>query len=121
VINEGLRISSPVTTRLPRIAPNEEMAFKKWRIPAGVCVFLDYFLCQNYIKFSIFFFLLGLKAWMQVPVSMSYYFIHYDTTIFPSLQKFNPSRWIEAQERGERLEKYLVPFSKGSRNCIGIK
>jgi cytochrome P450 len=65
-------------------------------------------------------FIIGLMAWMQIPVSMSYYFIHYDPSVFPSPNEFNPSRWIEARDRGERLEKYLVPFSRGSRNCIGI-
>jgi cytochrome P450 len=52
---------------------------------------------------------------------MSYYFVHFNPTIYPSPEKFSPERWIGSQQRGERLDKYLVPFSRGSRMCIGIK
>ncbi|KAL3420294.1 benzoate 4-monooxygenase cytochrome p450 [Phlyctema vagabunda] len=90
VLNEGLRISSPVATRLPRIAPTEELRFGGWDIPAGT------------------------------PISMSYYFIHLNESIFPSPKKFMPERWIDATAKGVRLDRFLVPFSKGSRNCVGL-
>ncbi|RDW77525.1 hypothetical protein BP6252_05578 [Coleophoma cylindrospora] len=90
VLNEGLRMASPALTRLPRIAPNEELVYGKWSIPAGT------------------------------PVSMTYYFTHYNSKIYPSPFEFNPDRWIDATQSGVRLDKYLVPFSKGSRNCAGI-
>jgi len=41
-----------------------------------------------------------------------------DPTIFPEPHKFDPDRWIRG---GEQLEKYSVPFGKGSRRCIGIR
>lgn len=40
VINEGLRIASPVTSRLPRIAPLDELEYHGWTIPAGVCFYI---------------------------------------------------------------------------------
>lgn len=42
--------------------------------------------------------------------------IHYDEDVFPEPKVFRPERWIE----NPRLDKYLVAFSRGSRQCIGI-
>ncbi|RAL63677.1 hypothetical protein DID88_003720 [Monilinia fructigena] len=100
VITETLRISSVVTTRLPRVAPDENLKFKQWTIPAGT------------------------------PISMSYYLIHYSPIIFPSPEEFDPTRWIANSALGDsapgnavrnhRLGKYFVPFSKGTRICLGV-
>ncbi|EDN92795.1 hypothetical protein SS1G_08659 [Sclerotinia sclerotiorum 1980 UF-70] len=98
-ITEALRLSG-VTSRLPRIAPNEDMKFQQWTIPAGT------------------------------PTSMSYYFLHHSPEIFPSPETFDPTRWISDSSsngsttgdasRKHRLDKYFVPFGKGTRNCLGI-
>jgi len=90
VLKEGLRISSPVLTRLPRISPNEDLKYGSWTIPAGI------------------------------PVSMSTYFMDYNPKIHQSPHKFDPERWIRAQAEGVRLDKYFAPFTKGSRNCLGL-
>lgn len=45
--------------------------------------------------------------------------LHNNPDIFPNPDKFDPERWMDLTER-HRLEKYLVAFSKGSRQCIGI-
>jgi hypothetical protein len=42
--------------------------------------------------------------------------IHHDPKIFPNSNSFLPERWLE----NPHLDKYLVSFSKGSRQCIGI-
>jgi cytochrome P450 len=42
--------------------------------------------------------------------------IHHDESIFPDSHEFRPERWIE----NPRLDRYLVSFSKGSRQCLGI-
>ena len=42
--------------------------------------------------------------------------IHFDATVFPEPLVFNPDRWLDTPG----LEKYLVPFSRGTRQCIGI-
>ncbi|KAF3491771.1 benzoate 4-monooxygenase cytochrome P450 [Arthroderma uncinatum] len=86
VIKEGLRISALVTSRLPRIAPDEILEYNGWQIPPGT------------------------------PVSMSIYLMLRDETVFPEPLVFHPGRWLE---QGSNLEKYLVPFSKGSQGCLG--
>jgi cytochrome P450 len=45
--------------------------------------------------------------------------LHNNEETFPNPEKFDPERWMDPTER-HRLEKYLVAFSKGSRQCIGI-
>ncbi|KAJ9268666.1 hypothetical protein DTO212C5_5273 [Paecilomyces variotii] len=63
------------------------------------------------------------KEWQippNTPVSQCNYFVHMDPTIFPNPFEFQPERWIEAKDKGNRLEKYMVSFSRGSRQCVGI-
>jgi len=91
VIQEALRLSVGVSTRLARVAPEEVLTVKdftrsdEWKIPPST------------------------------PVSMSQQLILYDERIFPSASKFRPERWIE----DPGLIKYQVAFSKGSRACLG--
>ncbi|CEO59187.1 hypothetical protein PMG11_03870 [Penicillium brasilianum] len=62
------------------------------------------------------------KDWVippGVPVGMTSLLQHNDPEIFPNPEEFNPERWMDLTER-HRLERYLVAFSKGSRQCIGI-
>jgi cytochrome P450 len=42
--------------------------------------------------------------------------IHHDESLFPQSHQFLPERWIDRPH----LDKYLVSFSKGTRQCIGI-
>jgi cytochrome P450 len=44
-----------------------------------------------------------------------------DTNIFPDPEQFKPERWLKAEEEGFPLQRYLVSFSKGSRQCVGLK
>ncbi|OAL69761.1 hypothetical protein A7D00_5800 [Trichophyton violaceum] len=90
VINESLRLSHTLVMRLPRIAKDQSLAYGEYVIPPGT------------------------------PVSMISYFIHLDPKIFPDPQKFDPERWIRATEKGERLSKYNVSFTKGNRICLGM-
>ncbi|KAJ5170027.1 uncharacterized protein N7500_002810 [Penicillium coprophilum] len=62
------------------------------------------------------------KDWAIPPgthVGMTSLFMHHNEEIFPNSQSFIPERWMDPDQR-KSLEKYLVPFSKGSRQCIGI-
>jgi cytochrome P450 len=52
------------------------------------------------------------------PVSMSQPLIHYNPDIFPRPLEFDPDRWLRAED-SKKLDRFLVPFSKGSRGCIG--
>ncbi|OQE14965.1 hypothetical protein PENFLA_c034G07049 [Penicillium flavigenum] len=62
------------------------------------------------------------KDWIippGTPVGMTSIFMHHNEDIFPNSQSFIPERWMDPKRR-KKLEKYLVAFSKGSRQCIGI-
>lgn len=90
VIKEGLRLSSPVSNRPIFVAPTENLECQNTVIPRGT------------------------------PISMSIRNVLYDPIIFHSPEHFMPERWLEATEKGERLDKYLVTFSKGGRQCLGM-
>ncbi|KAK8072563.1 cytochrome P450 [Apiospora saccharicola] len=48
---------------------------------------------------------------------------HHDEDIFPDSYTYNPERWIDpiSGQKNHALEKYLMSFSKGSRQCLGMK
>lgn len=46
--------------------------------------------------------------------------MHHNETVFPDSYSFIPERWMDLEQR-KTLEKYLVAFTKGSRQCIGMK
>ncbi|KAI8253328.1 Exopolygalacturonase X-1 [Colletotrichum sp. SAR 10_77] len=54
------------------------------------------------------------------PVSETPYFVLMHPSVFPEPQTFRPERWLEAEKQGKRLDKYLVSFGKGSRQCLGM-
>ena len=54
------------------------------------------------------------------PVGMTSVLIHQNESVFPEPARFNPDRWVDLKER-QRLEKYLASFSRGTRQCLGIK
>jgi len=95
VIQEALRLSNGVASRLQRIAPDETLTVRPdngknrtgnlWMIPPGT------------------------------PVSMTQLLIFRDERIFPAASHFRPERWIE----DPRLDRYQVAFCKGSRSCLG--
>ncbi|TRM68171.1 cytochrome P450 [Schizophyllum amplum] len=45
-------------------------------------------------------------------------FVHLNSEVFPDPHSFNPDRWL--QEGSDQLEHYLVSFSRGQRNCLGM-
>jgi cytochrome P450 len=51
------------------------------------------------------------------PISMSSWLVHINPELFPSPDEFLPERWLEPG--ADRLKKYLVNFTKGSRMCLG--
>ncbi|CZR56606.1 related to cytochrome P450 CYP3/CYP5/CYP6/CYP9 subfamilies [Phialocephala subalpina] len=90
VISEGLRISIGVTTRLPRVATDETLVYKDWSIP------------------------------FRTPVSETSYFILTNPKLFPDPFAFRPERWIRGGQYNHSLDKYLVNFGRGSRQCLGM-
>ena len=92
VISEGLRLGYGVCQRLPRVSPNTPIYF---RSSDG-------------------------KVWKMpagTSMSMTSALVHTNPVIFPEPFEFRPERWIEDR----RLDRYLISFSKGDRQCLGIK
>jgi cytochrome P450 len=84
-------ISTSVTGRLPRVNTREVMTYKSYSIPTGT------------------------------PVSTTQRLTHFNSSIFPSPDSFLPERWLISAAERKILEKYLQPFGRGSRSCLGIQ
>lgn len=93
IVQEALRLGDGVASRLQRVSPEKPMLFID-RSGNG----------KEYLIPP------------QVPVGMTSVLIHHDETIFLDARSFIPERWIE----NPRLRRFLVAFSKGSRQCLGI-
>jgi len=89
-IKETGRLVPGAFCRLGRIAPREALTCGQWTIPAGTSI--------------------SMSTWIQ----------HNNPDIFPEPEEFLPQRWLTGSKEGDRLERYLVPFSKGARACLGI-
>ncbi|KAI2955035.1 hypothetical protein CBS147323_9745 [Aspergillus niger] len=81
---------SGTSGRLPRVSPTEPLIYGKYIIPAGT------------------------------PVGQSNYFAHRDPAMYPNPNAFDPYRWIHAEDENTNPKPFYAPFSKGSRQCIGI-
>jgi hypothetical protein len=85
-IQEGLRLSYGVSSRLQRISPDKVMLFndgkKNWEIPAGVST-------QPSSTLRLF------RSSFQTPTSMTAYLVHHDESIFPASHEFQPQRWLD--------------------------
>ncbi|KAK6358699.1 hypothetical protein TWF730_008021 [Orbilia blumenaviensis] len=51
-------------------------------------------------------------------VQNSAYTYHTNPTVFPNPDKWDPSRWLVKDTRD--MERHFMPFSRGSRICIGM-
>ncbi|KAI1150238.1 cytochrome P450 [Nemania diffusa] len=69
LLMEGLRLSPAIASRMTRLAPDRDIHYDRWTIPAGT------------------------------PVGMTLILMHTDETIYPNAQKFEPDRWGDAQVR----------------------
>ncbi|KAL9579356.1 MAG: hypothetical protein Q9212_005158 [Teloschistes hypoglaucus] len=78
--------------RNPRISTDHELQYKQWSIPKN--------------------------RHEQTPVGMSICHLHMDPEVYPEPYKFIPDRWIGDVD--PRVHRKLVPFVKGSQNCLGL-
>ena len=65
---------------------------------------------------------LQFKQWVipaGIPVGMSAYFAHRDPRIFSRPQEFVPERWLGNVTT--EMNRNFIPFSRGSRHCLGMK
>lgn len=72
VVREGLRLSPGVSTRLARVAPDRDLFFDQWRIPAGT------------------------------PVGMTVLLMHLNEDVYPQPKTFNPDRWSDEAKRSDK-------------------
>ncbi|KAL6714571.1 hypothetical protein ACLMJK_007996 [Lecanora helva] len=56
---------------------------------------------------------------LRTPVNMTSMLIHEDEKIFPDPHAFKPERWLSDTDRPYLL-RYMTPFSRGTRACLGI-
>ncbi|OBR07631.1 Cytochrome p450 [Colletotrichum higginsianum IMI 349063] len=93
-VKEALRYAMAVPGRLPRIVPEPGMGAE--------ALVVD-----------------GKHIPPGACVSISAYSVHFDESIWGAdARSFIPERWLT--DDGKHLEKYLVTFSKGARQCLGI-
>lgn len=50
---------------------------------------------------------------------MSSWMLHQEEYYFPNAKDFNPDRWSNLKE-ARRMDKWFIPFGKGSRACVGM-
>ena len=95
VVNEGLRLNNGVSLRLPRIATHETLRYVHKKKAGDVKIY-------------------------DIPpgttVLMTPLLIHYSPSYFEDPRIFKPERWLD----NPNLEKCFMPFSRGSRQCIGM-
>ena len=106
VILEGLRLSYGVSARTPRVPVDEDLVYHGLRTPAmsDSSDIIDYIIPRGTA--------IGMSSWIM----------HHNEAIFPNSTMFVPERWLD--EKGQQrkdLEQYLLSFSKGSRQCLGMK
>lgn len=90
IIKEGLRLYYGLSQRLPRVH-HVDMPYGDTVIPKGTAI------------------------------SMSSFHMHMDPVNFPDPESFKPDRWLSQNgDKQSRLDRYLVPFGKGTRICLGI-
>ncbi|KAL2061941.1 hypothetical protein VTL71DRAFT_7319 [Oculimacula yallundae] len=91
VIKETFRTSAVFTTRFPLTTP-DSLRYKDWFIPP------------------------------HTPVSMTTRSTMHDLSLFPSPESFQPTRWLNGGISGDKdLNRYYIPFSRGTRICPGIE
>jgi cytochrome P450 len=91
ILQEGLRFSTPVRSRLPRVTPESGLTYGKHFIPSGTFI------------------------------SSSPYLMNYKETVFPDPCTYKPERWLlDSPAEIKQLDNCWASFSKGSRGCIGI-
>ena len=54
------------------------------------------------------------------PVSMTNVLLLKHEDVYDSPEAFKPERWLDPVEK-KRQERYFYPFSRGTRNCLGMQ
>ncbi|KAK0256182.1 hypothetical protein LTR12_003017 [Friedmanniomyces endolithicus] len=99
VINEALRLYPAAPASLPRVTPQEGWQWNAYTIPPEAS-------CRAFLHTA------------TTVVSMQCYTTQRDPIAFPDPDVFLPGRWLEA-EPTTSMKTLFMPFSKGTRACIG--
>jgi cytochrome P450 len=104
-IAETLRHSYGPVSRLPRIHVNDAVKLQStFKIKSGEIKHVEYVVPPGY------------------PISMTSVHVHMNPALFPDPTAFKPERWLGLDgKRHHDLDKYILSFSKGTRQCVGIK
>ncbi|KAF4631127.1 hypothetical protein G7Y89_g7013 [Cudoniella acicularis] len=111
-IMEGYPEKKPTWAQLEKLVYMQALIKEGLRLSYGVMHRLPRVSPKQPIQF---------KQWSipaGVPVSMSAYFQHTLPHIFPRPLEFVPERWLDNVT--PEMNRNYVPFSKGSRNCLGM-
>ena len=101
-------MANGTSVRQARISPNEVMTYndgkKEWHIPPGVSIIPPLLDAHSERAF-------------QTPVGIASPLIHMNPDIFADPKQFRPERFIE----NPHLKRYIMTFSQGSRQCLGMQ
>jgi cytochrome P450 len=90
VINEAARIFPSFQVSMPRLAPGQGLQFDGKHIPAGCAI------------------------------GMNPYVVQRDRDVFgEDADEFRPERWLESEEHTRQMEKAIIGFGAGTRQCTG--
>lgn len=76
VLMEGMRLSPAIASRSQRTAPDRDLIYDKYRIPAGT------------------------------PVGMTVLLMHMDERLYPDPHRFQPERWVDPEARKKAEKTY---------------
>lgn len=76
VLMEGMRLSPAIASRSQRIAPDRDLIYGKYHIPAGT------------------------------PVGMTVLLMHTDERLYPDPHRFQPERWVDPEARKKAEKTY---------------
>lgn len=92
VIKESLRFSYGVPGPIARVVPEGGTVIAGRKIPAGTVV------------------------------GHSAYVYHNNPDVFYQPEQWSPERWIDSTpEQKKEMDRFWMPFSRGSRGCLGMK
>ena len=105
-VKEGLRVSCPSRTRLPRTVPASGWSFGGHYLPAGASLISPFSVCLRLTS-------------LQTEVSATPLYALYDEAKFPAPTTYAPTRWLVDEDQKRAMSAYFHPFSRGTRQCIG--
>lgn len=88
-LDESLRLSPPVPRGLERKTPPQGMEIAGEQIAGGITV------------------------------SVAAYIAHRDPNLFPEPDSYVPERWLDESEDSKGMRAAFIPFTTGSRACLG--